>query len=436
LIEGRVIQPLLAPRNGNPELISHEAGFADLLDALKAGHGPLAIDAERASGYRYSQRAYLIQIFRRGGGIHLIDPIAVPNRDLWFELNRSFKDCEWIIHASTQDLPCLRELGIEPQILFDTELGARIAGCERVGLGPLTESLLELSLAKEHSAVDWSMRPLKAEWLTYAALDVDVLVDLRDKVAELLQVQGKLEWAGADFAQILKSPPTPPRVDPWRRTSGLHKVKDRTSLAIVRELWLVRDAYAKAIDVAPGRVFNDEVLVDLALKRRLTVDEFAKAVTKRSRLEAMPITEWFRGYQEAMKLENEQLPPLKVTSLGLPHIKVWKERNRIAHARLTHARSAVIKLADELHMPPENLVSPEVIRQLCWSAPIESETEVKGPDLFDQFIEGSMLKNGARQWQIDQLLPELRSSLRENEPLALEEAIDLETSGQQDETHI
>jgi len=443
-----VLQPLLVPRNGNPELITDADGFVNSLNALQSGYGPLAIDAERASGYRYSQRAYLIQIFRRGGGLHLIDPIAVPNRDLWLELNNAFQDCEWIIHASTQDLPCLRELGIEPQLLFDTELGARIAGCERVGLGPLSESLLEISLAKEHSAVDWSVRPLKEEWLTYAALDVDVLVDLRDKVAELLQAQGKLEWASADFAHILKNPPSSPRVDPWRRTSGLHKIKERKTLGIVRELWLQRDAYAKTIDVAPGKVFNDEVLMDTAMKRPLTVDEFTRAIAKRSKLQGMPITEWFRGYQEAMKLDSEQLPPMKISTPGLPHIKVWRERNPIAHARLTHARAAVVTLAEELNMPPENLVSPEVIKKLCWSAPTDFETGIEEPEVtsttnpidlidpIDEYIEESMIKYGARQWQIDQLLPELRLALREFEPLVVEAPSDLEATSQQDEAHM
>ena len=173
-------EPLLHPRAGLPELIIDREGFLSCLKELAVGNGPIAIDAERASGYRYSQRAYLIQIFRRNGGLHLIDPIAVSDESLWKQMNETFIDCEWIIHASTQDLPCLRELGLTPQYLFDTELGGRIAGSERVGLGPLCESLLDLALAKEHSAVDWSIRPLKQEWLNYAALDVDVLVDLRD----------------------------------------------------------------------------------------------------------------------------------------------------------------------------------------------------------------------------------------------------------------
>ena len=139
--------PLLTPAEGVPLVISDESAFEDALAKLALGDGPFAVDAERASGFKYSARAYLIQIKRHGGGLHLIDPIPFgPHHRLFVELNDLLRSDEVILHASTQDLPCLRELGIHPKELFDTELGGRIAGLPRVGLGPLLESLLEVSL--------------------------------------------------------------------------------------------------------------------------------------------------------------------------------------------------------------------------------------------------------------------------------------------------
>ena len=167
------------------------------------------------------------------------------------------------MHASTQDLPCLRELGINPSLLFDTELGARIAGLPRVGLGPLLESLMGVSLAKEHSAVDWSQRPLPTDWLNYAALDVELLVELRNKVYQLLEGAGKLHWALEDCAAILAAPPAPPRVDPWRRTSGMLQVKPRNHMAVVRELWQERNSIAEDLDVSPSRVLSDAAITIL-----------------------------------------------------------------------------------------------------------------------------------------------------------------------------
>jgi ribonuclease D len=412
-----MIEPLLTPRNGIPDLVVTDSAFIEMMTTLSQGLGPIAIDAERASGYRYSQRAYLIQIFRRGGGLHLIDPIALASPKLWIALNDRFKDCEWIIHASTQDLPCLRELGINPEYLFDTELGARISGCDRVGLGALSESLLGLQLAKEHSSVDWSIRPLKQEWLIYAALDVDVLIDLRDAVENLLIESKKLTWAQADFAQILKNQPASPRTDPWRRTSGLHKIKDRTALAVIRELWSARDSYAQTVDVSPGRVFNDEILIDIAVKRPQTVEDFTRFIYKRTRLENLPTTEWFALYQSALRLNEEALPPLKLASTGLPHIKLWKERNPIAHARLTHARAAISQLALELNLPAENLVSPEIIRQLAWLAP---QSELVLDSELTLFISQTMAKYGARSWQITEIVDRILKPLKEVSPLVIE----------------
>ena len=406
-------EPLLTPRSGLPELVVDRDGFLAALEALKGGHGPIAVDAERASGYRYSQRAYLIQIFRREGGLHLLDPIAVHDADLWGEMDRTFKDCEWIIHASTQDLPCLRELGINPTILFDTELGGRIAGCERVGLGPLSEALLDIQLAKEHSAVDWSTRPLHEDWLNYAALDVDVLVDLRDAVEKLLRDSGKLEWALEDFAQILQNPPAPPRTDPWRRTSGMHKVRDRMTLAIIRALWFARDDFARQVDIAPGRIFNDEALIELATKRPTKVEDFTKIVKRRSRVSNAPTTEWFALLQATLLLPESELPVVRTPSVGLPPIKLWKDRNPLGNARLSHARAAVITRASELNLPVENLVSPEVIRQLTWKSPPESELEI--------YIEETLALHGARPWQIAQIAPVLKEPLLATEPLVVPE---------------
>ena len=110
---------------------------------------------------------------------------------------------EWILHAASQDLPCLSELGMWPDRLFDTELAARLAGLPRVGLAAVIEQLLGFGLAKEHSAADWSTRPLPEPWLRYAALDVEVLTELREELIELLEADGKLEFAEQEFAAIL-----------------------------------------------------------------------------------------------------------------------------------------------------------------------------------------------------------------------------------------
>ena len=229
--------PLLILRDGLPEITETEAQLADVVARVASGTGPIALDAERASGYRYSPKAYLIQLRREGAGTALIDPL--PYADLT-SLDASFGGAEWILHAASQDLPCLREVGLVPERLFDTELAARLLGYPRVGLATLVEVIIGRSMRKEHSAADWSKRPLPQAWLEYAALDVEVLLELREVIGRELIESEKDGWAEQEFQHLIDHVP-PPRQDPWRRTSGIHKAKGRRALAAVQELWTTRD---------------------------------------------------------------------------------------------------------------------------------------------------------------------------------------------------
>ncbi|MCA0347625.1 MAG: ribonuclease D, partial [Actinobacteria bacterium] len=165
-------------------------------ETLAGGHGPAGVDAERASGFRYGSEAYLVQVHRRGAGTFLFDPTEI---DDFSALDEAIRGEEWILHAASQDLPCLDAIGLRPQRLFDTELASRLLGFERVGLGSIVEQLLGIRLSKAHSAADWSTRPLPGPWLEYAALDVALLPDLRDAVEAELEAQGKTGIAEQEF---------------------------------------------------------------------------------------------------------------------------------------------------------------------------------------------------------------------------------------------
>jgi len=124
--------PLLSPADGIPDVVADERTLVVAAQALADGTGPVAIDAERASGHRYGQHAYLVQLRREGAGTWIVDPVACPDLG---PIAEAISGIEWVLHAATQDLPCLREVGLHPTALFDTELGARLAGLPRVGLG-------------------------------------------------------------------------------------------------------------------------------------------------------------------------------------------------------------------------------------------------------------------------------------------------------------
>ncbi len=412
-----VAVPLLEPAEGTPDVIDTEDAFRDALALLSQGSGPFAVDAERASGFRYSARAYLIQIKRSNGGLHLIDPIPFgPGHTLFIELNNLLNTDEVILHASTQDLPCLRELGINPVKLFDTELAGRIAGLPRVGLGPLLESLMGVSLAKEHSAADWSARPLPKDWLTYAALDVELLIELRDRMYLTLESAKKLPWALEEFASILKAPPAPPRVDPWRRTSGMHKIKRRDQLAIIKSLWIARDAVAATQDIAPGKLLNDSAIVELAIAAPTTKKEFEKCLRPlglRARwMENLQL--WLDSIAAAIALPEDQWPAMRTNADTLPPIKLWRDKFPEKFAPLSHARAAIEHIAEENEIPVENLITPEHVRRICWKPPVGATTTLSVSE-----VEKALGELGARKWQIDLVAPAIAAALLEREPALL-----------------
>ena len=406
---------LLHPADGVPAIIETEEAFDAALIALAQGVGPYAFDAERASGFKYSARAYLIQIKRTGGGLHLIDPIPFgPGHRCFAELNNLIANEEVILHASTQDLPCLRELGINPQILFDTELGGRIAGLARVGLGPLLESQMGVSLAKEHSAADWSKRPLPAEWLNYAALDVELLVELRDKVYALLVDAKKWSWAEQDFAAIISAPAPAPRIDPWRRTSGMHKIKKRLQMAVVRELWQARDEIAQGADVSPSRLLSDAAITELAqnaekspITNRKHLEKILRPLGLRARWLENAAT-WISSITTALELPEDQWPEARSKTDTLPPIKLWRERFPEKFIPLSHARFNLAAKAQELSIPLENLISPELVRRICWSAPESS-------------VLAALEALGARRWQAEIAAPILEAALLETVALEIAE---------------
>ena len=413
-----VAVPLLQPSAGTPEIIATEEAFKQALAQLAQGSGPFAVDAERASGFRYSARAYLIQIKRTDGGLHLIDPIPFgPGHKLFIDLNNLLNTDEVILHASTQDLPCLRELGLNPVKLFDTELAGRIAGLPRVGLGPLLESIMGVLLAKEHSAADWSARPLPKEWLTYAALDVELLVELRNHMYKILEDAKKLPWALEEFASILKAPPAPPRVDPWRRTSGMHKIKRRDQLAVIKSLWIARDEIASQQDIAAGKLLNDSAIVELAIAVPTTKKEFEKCLRPlglRARwMENLQL--WLDSIASAVALPEDQWPSMRTNADTLPPIKLWRDKFPEKFAPLSHARAAIELIAEENQIPVENLITPEHVRRVCWKPPVGATS-----NLSVSLVESALSELGARQWQIDLVAPSLAAALLEREPIPVE----------------
>jgi ribonuclease D len=391
-VAARQVEPLLEPRDGLPPLVATPADLAAATTALGTGTGPVAVDAERASGFRYGHRAFLVQFRRRGAGTVLIDPVACPDLS---GVDAALADTEAVLHAASQDLPCLADLGYRPRQLFDTEVAGRLLGCPRVGLATMVESMLGLGLEKTHSAADWSTRPLPVEWLRYAALDVEVLVELRDVLAERLTEEGKFEWARQEFAAELAAAaePPPPRMDPWRRTSGIHRVHTRRGLAVVRELWLERDKIARRRDLSPTKVLVDTAIVEAARVMPSGPEELTAITGFTSRGARRHLPEWLRAISRAKALPERSLPPSSAPpGEGPPPAHRWPDRDPEAAKRLTAARAVVAALADSHSLPAENLLPPDAVRRLSWQPPASLTADAVAADLASY---------SARPWQVE-----------------------------------
>jgi len=373
------------PRRPIVQVVDQKS-LEEMLAALKQNTETLAVDTERASGFRYSQRAYLVQIGLAEGAIYLIDPVALDECSLgWNKLVAAeINTKSWLLHAATQDIPCLTELGFSSESIIDTELAARLAGYEKVGLGSMVAELLDLELAKEHSASDWSIRPLQASLLNYAALDVDVLHDLWAEIEKSLESQSKTQWAIEEFAALQNFKPKPVAQEPWRNLPGLSRVKDQVKLKAAAALWLVRDEIASETDLAPGRLIPDRSIMAAIEKVPRSKHELSQNKLFQGRASRSKLSVWWEAIEGSRNLEI--LPAPEHTG-ALPNHKSWERRFPEAHVRLKVVRELVMARAAELLVPVENLLTPEFLRRVCF----EPETDVAA----------QLQKLGARNWQIE-----------------------------------
>lgn len=369
------------------QVIASREEFLVACQTISAGEGPIAIDAERASGFTYSQRAYLIQVHRRNAGTFLFDPPAIGDMS---DLQQATIGCEWVLHAASQDLSCLREVGITPTKIFDTELSARLLGMERVGLGAVVEELLGIHLKKEHSAADWSTRPLPESWLTYASLDVELLVDLRDEIEQMLIEADKLEFAYEEFEATLNKPDKPIPAEPWRRLSGLNTLRTARQVAVARDLWLERDSIAQTRDVSPGRLIPDSAIVAAAHAALANKQALATLTGFNGRASRTLLDSWWAAISRG--LATNDLPAIRVRSESIPPPRSWADRRPEALDRLTEARAALHEIASEMAMPVENLLTPSMLREVAWAPPAEITADSVGD---------ALRSHGARSWQIE-----------------------------------
>lgn len=386
-------------------VVSDDAGLRDCLDALSTAAGPVAFDTERAHGHRYWPKAYLLQIRREGAGTWLIDPVAFETggvADL-SGLVDACGDATWLIHAASQDLPCMRGVSVIPPRLFDTELAARLLGKPGASLGALLSAELGVRLRKAHSADNWSKRPLPDSWLTYAALDVDYLVELAAILDEELRQTGRDEWAQQEFADTLArhTVEPEPKTEPWRRLSGITSLRTPRQYAVARALWMERDAIARRRDRPPGWILHDSAILDAATRARDDVPTRAQLQSLKG-FSSPPgqrfLTNWLSALEEVRAIPEPQYPSRRGPQTGLPHPRTWDRINPEAAQRWAKVRPAVDALACDLGGLQPSLVAPPAALHGA---------------LFEHSVvtRETLLSLGARPWQADFLEPLIAEAL-------------------------
>ncbi|KQB85444.1 HRDC domain-containing protein [Corynebacterium oculi] len=382
--------PLLTPREGTPPLSDTPEDFARAAAALARGRGPFAVDTERASAYRYDDRAFLLQVRRRGAGTFLFAPEGYRS-ELSAALVPVLNGAEWVLHAAASDLPSLLALGLRPGRLFDTELASRLAGFARVNLAAMTEELCGYALAKGHGAEDWSTTPLPAEWLTYAALDVETLLDLADALAEILDSQGKLPWLEQDCAALIAATALPERR--WTALKGLGRLRRPADLAHARALWEAREELAARHDAAPGTLLPDKVLLAIASDpparagHLWQVPGYSRRCDKHSQA-------WMRALRRVRDLDPAQYPEAPAPA-RIPSHSRWPQVAPQAAAALAKAKEAFRLFSEETGTPVENLLRPKILRRVIWDA-VEERRLHDAADL-----RAELEQRGARPWQRD-----------------------------------
>jgi len=381
-------------------LVESDEILNKVIKALTNTSRPIAIDAERASGFRYGQKAYLIQIAVENESIYLIDPISSFSREAWEAFTAAANSKPWIIHAATQDLTCLAEIGLVPTALLDTELAARLLGLPRVALGTITEHYLSIKLAKEHSAVDWSERPLPRSWLDYAALDVDVLAELWACVEKDLVSKDRMSIAIEEFNHLLIPVVKEPKTVRWRSITGLHEIKDQRSLTIAKYLWEAREDLAISRDIAPGRLIPDSSIVAAIKANPKSKSELASLRTFYGKASRTFIDVWWKAFADGTKTKT--MVELRPKSTGIPNHRNWPQKFPLAHARLMTCKAMLATLAEEISIPVENIISPEVVRALCFEPPSELNRDS---------IESALAQRRVRPWQISAITELLATAL-------------------------
>ena len=356
----------------------------DLVDDL-AGCGALGIDTEADSLHHYTEKVCLIQLTAFGGASCLVDPLAL--RDL-SPLAPILADASVlkVVHGGDNDVTSMRrDFGFTFRTMFDTSIAARLLGDTELGLQALVRNQLGVELSKGSQKDDWSKRPLTATQEAYALADVEHLMALAATLTDRLAAAGRTEWAREEFAALASLPPAQKRTGPdeFRRIKGSAKLPRRQQ-AVLRELYLWREARAAAADRPPFKIVGPEVLLALAERVPETLDDVTRALASYPR-QAGQAEIVFAAVERGLALPESELPARETSERTMMSAASRRRVEALRAWRVEHATRA--------RLDPAIVMPQRLIERLALAGP--------------RTLEELAAIEGMRQWRVREWGPSL-----------------------------
>lgn len=409
---------LTSPRAGVPDLADSTDAVLHVADSLAAGRGPVAVDTERASGFRFDDRAFLVQLRREGSGTHLVDPATVA--DAGTILAPVMNDAPWILHAAHSDLPALTSLGWHTPQLHDTQIAGRLLGYGQIGLAGMLDEFLGVTVAKDKGREDWSARPIPDPMLNYAALDVELLIELLDAAGSRLSALGRGGWyrQECDHVNVSWSHPVP--APDWRKLRGIGHVRDRRGLEMVRRLVEARTGVARSRDVPPEHVLRGSAILELAEAPRKADSRLRSEIARSSRLARAS-----RGSSVARELQGtlsravhlaldaggDALPDRPSKGVGRPDHRTWARDYPVADRLLSGFTAGLAEVSETTGIRTEDLLTARKLRAVAWdvsraadngAVPVHPDDPVGE---LEELLGGVLSAQDCREWQSGLLVP-------------------------------
>ncbi len=288
------------------QFIDTTQGLEDLCSRGKSAE-LIGFDTEFVSENQYRPELCLLQVAVDDQHF-IVDTLEVNDLLPFWEMLVE-GDHITIAHAAREEfLFCYRACGQRPKHLFDVQLAAGMVGLEYpASYGNLVSRFLNERIDKGETRTDWRRRPLSERQLDYAHSDILHLKPLYQKLSAKLDRLERTPWfqteidAWQDELQLTEDEPQ------WRRVSGIANL-NRRSLAIIRELWLIRDDEAERKNRAPRRVIPDDLMVEIAKRGSADMKRLKAIRGIENRVAKSMFAKIVDAVREANELPDSQLP--------------------------------------------------------------------------------------------------------------------------------